>query len=314
MRNLYKHSNVFELLSRDLKENMLNHGYMLISNDEDYVKALAQQMAMQILCADHTPCYKCSQCIKVEKNEHADVMVVPSIKKNIVVEDIERIVNESYILPLEGEKKIYILNNFDQATVQAQNKILKTLEEPPKSVVFIITTTNENNVLATIKSRCKKVVVPLIKDELLEAYLKAEYQDSQAISKVLTFADGNLTTAKRFLSGEKTMRIKDVCVDIVNKLDKSDKVLHYSSIIQEFSDNIEDFLNILLDTVKEVGEDIVFGNETRYNVHKYNLKIIVEISKVIQTALMKVRANCNINAVLDYLLLGILEVKFKCQK
>ena len=128
------------------------------------------------------------------------------------------------------------------------------------------------------------------------------------------FADGNLTTAKRFLSGEKTMHIKDVCIEIVNKLDKSDKVLHYSSIIQEFSDNIEDFLNILLDTFKEVGEDIVFKNENRYNINKYNLKMIVEISKVIQTALMKIKANCNLNAVLDYLLLGILEVKFKCQK
>jgi len=314
MKTLYKQSNVFELLSRDLKENMLNHGYMLISNDEDYVKALAQHMAMQILCAEHTPCHNCSQCIKIEKNEHADVVIIPHNKKNIVVEDVERIVSESYVLPLEGERKIYILNNFDLATVQAQNKLLKTLEEPPKSVVFIITTTNENNVLATIKSRCKKVVVPLIRDELLENYLKTEYTDTQAISKVLSFADGNLTTAKRFLSGEKTMQIKDICIEIVNKLDKSDKVLYYSSLIQEFSENIEDFLNILLDTFKEVGEDIVKMSETRYNIHKYNLKIIVEISKVIQTALMKVKANCNLNAVLDYLLLGILEVKFRCQK
>ena len=110
------------------------------------------------------------------------------------------------------------------------------------------------------------------------------------------------------------MQIKDICIEIVNKLDKSDKVLYYSSLIQEFSENVEDFLNILLDTFKEVGEDIVNANETRYNIHKYNLKIIVEISKVIKTALMKVKANCNLNAVLDYLLLGILEVKFRCQK
>jgi len=314
MERLYKSSNVYDIVSRDLKENMLNHGYMLISNDNEYVKALAKYMAMQILCENHTPCFSCNQCVKVEKGEHADVVVLPNSKKNIVVEDVENIVSESYILPLEGEKKIYILNNFDLTTVQAQNKLLKTLEEPPKSVVFILTTTNENNVLATIKSRCKKIVVPEINENKLRDYLLSIHSGNENIEKVVKIADGNLTTANRFLTSEKMIQIKDICVEIVNRFDKSDKVLHYSTLIQEFAENIEDFLAVLLDTFKEVGEAIVTGDETKYNIRKYSLKLIVEISKLIQTSVMKVKANCNINAVLDYLLLGILEVRFKCQK
>ena len=180
MDKLYSLSSVHDLISRDIKENMINHAYMLISSDLDYVEALAVGVAKQIMCELHEPCNKCNQCIKVEKREHADVVILPHDKKNIVVEDVEKIVSESYVLPLEGEKKIYILYNFDQATPQAQNKLLKTLEEPPKSVVFIITTTNENNVLATIRSRCKKVFVPLISDGAFSDYLNAKYANNDA--------------------------------------------------------------------------------------------------------------------------------------
>lgn len=314
MDKLYKVSNVYEIINRDLKENMLNHGYMLISNDNEYIKEIAKHVAMHVLCENHIPCGGCAQCIKVNKNEHADVVVLPNLKKNIVVEDIENIVSESYILPLEGEKKIYVLNNFDLTTVQAQNKLLKTLEEPPKSVVFILTTTNENNVLATIKSRCKKIVVPEISEDNLKEYLLSLYNDKEKIDKVLKLSGGNLTIATKFLTSEKMMKIKDICVELVNRFEKSDKVLYYSTIIQEFADDIESFLTVLLDTFKEVGEAIVNSDESKYNIRKYNYKIVYEISKLIQVSVMKIKANCNINAVLDYLLLGILEVKFKCQK
>ena len=144
MNKLYNLSTVKEIISRDIKEDMISHAYMLISSDEEYVTLLAKQLAKHIMCEKNISCDTCSQCIKVEKNEHVDVVILPSGKKNLVVEDIENIVSESYVMPLEGERKIYILNNFDLTTVQAQNKLLKTLEEPPKSVVFILTTTNYN--------------------------------------------------------------------------------------------------------------------------------------------------------------------------
>jgi len=313
MRNLYKSSNIFEVITRDINENMINHGYMLISNDNEYVKSIAKYVAMHILCEKNLFCGECSQCVKVNKDEHADVVVLPNNKKNIVVEDIENIVSESYVLPLEGEKKIYILNNFDMATVQAQNKLLKTLEEPPKSVVFIITTTNENNVLATIKSRCKKITCQQINNDVLKEYLY-NLHSSADVEKLVELSDGNLTTALRFLTNEKMVKLKDVCVDIINNLAKSDKILYYSTLIQNTTDNIDDLLNLLHDSFKEVSIDIVENNTSRYNINKYSLPMIMEISKIIQNSSMKLKANCNVNAVLDSLLMGILEVKFKCKK
>lgn len=314
MDKLYNFSSIKEVISRDIKEDMISHAYMLISSDSEYVKLLAKQMAKQILCVDKTPCESCNQCIKVEKNEHADVVILPNGKKNLVVEDVENIVSESYVLPLEGDKKIYILNDFDLTTVQAQNKLLKTLEEPPKSVVFIITTTNENNVLATIRSRCKKVFVPLIKENVLLEYLSKDYPNNEGLGRIVKISDGNLTIAKRFLDNDKMLKIKDICCDIVNMFDKSDKVLYYSSIIMEYSDELEDFLNVLLDTFKEVMVAVVNKDNSTYLINKYSPASIMEISKVIQNAVMKLKANCNTNGILDYLLLGILEVRFKCQR
>ena len=313
MKNLYKSSNICEVIGRDLKEGMLNHAYMLISNDNEYVKSIAKYVAIHILCDKNTFCGECSQCVKVEKDEHADVAIFPTSKKNIVVDDVEKIVGESYVLPLEGERKVYILNNFDMATVQAQNKLLKTLEEPPKSVVFIITTTNENNVLDTIKSRCKKIITQQINSVDLKAYLSSLH-NSGDIERIVDLSDGNLTTAIRFLTNEKMIRLKDVCVDIINNLNRSDRILYYSTIIQECADNVEDFLNLLLESFREVSVDIVSNNTLRYRIEKYSLATVMEISKIIQNASMKLKANCNINAVLDYLLMGILEVRYKCKK
>jgi len=222
-------------------------------------------------------------------------------------------VSESYVMPLEGDKKIYILNDFDLTTVQAQNKLLKTLEEPPKSVVFIITTTNENNVLATIRSRCKKIFIPLLSKTTLSEYLKGIYSNMD-IDRIVNISDGNLTTAKRFLDNDKMIKIKDICCDIVNIFDKSDKVLYYSNVILDCTDDLEDFLNVLLDTFKEVMEAVINKDNSIFRIGKYSSKAIMEISKVIQNAVMKLKANCNTSAILDYLLLGILEVRFKCQK
>ena len=313
MYELLKKSSINSIIDRDIKDNMLNHAYMLISSDEEYVKALAKHVAKHIMCVTNNACNKCNQCVKIDKNEHADLVILPASKKNIVVDDVENIVTESYVLPLEGEKKIYILNNFDQATVQAQNKLLKTLEEPPSSVVFLITATNENNVLATIRSRCKKLFVPRINDDVLVKYISSAYPENANTDRVVKIADGSLTTAIKFLTNQDMFKIKDLCVEIVNVFDKSDKVLYYGSLIQDI-DNFEEFLNVLLDTFREVMEDIVVSNSSTYNISKYNSKSLMGIADIIKTSIMKYKANCNINAIIDYLLLGILEVRFKCQK
>lgn len=313
MYELMKKSNVNSIIDRDIKDNMLNHAYMFISSDEEYIKALALHIAKHIMCVKNSACNECSQCLKISKNEHADLVILPTSKKNIVVDDVENIVTESYVLPLEGDKKIYILNNFDQATVQAQNKLLKTLEEPPASVVFLITATNENNVLATIRSRCKKIFIPKINDDVLNGYIRAEYPNLNSIDRVVKIADGSLTTAIKFLNDADMFKIKDLCIEIVNVFDKSDKVLYYSSQIQNI-DNFESFLNVLLDTFREVMEDVVMNDNSTYKISKYNTRSLLGIADIIQTSMMKFKANCNINAVIDYLLLGILEVRFKCQK
>lgn len=312
MDRLFRESGITNIISRDIEKGMLNHAYMLISNDPEYITGLAKHVAKLILCDSHSTCNVCNQCVKIEKNEHADVVFLPNGKKNITTEDVETIVSESYVLPLEGDKKIYVLNNFDLATVQAQNKLLKTLEEPPKSVVFLVTATNEEGVLPTIRSRCKKIFAPQISDDLLCDYLSKKYPDKD-ISRVAKIADGNLTTAVKFLENDKMLNIKDLCVDIVNNFDKSTQVLKYSTKVLEI-DELENLFNVLLDTFRETLEAAVKKDTSEYRIDKYSYESIMKIAEVIKTAIMKLKANCNPSAVVDYLLLGILEVRFRCQR
>ena len=169
--NLYAKSELKLIVNNDIAGNMLNHAYLLCGQDDVLLNYFAKEFAKHILC-DKAGCGACSTCGKIEKGFHSDVLVYPKDKKKgLVVEDIAEIVEKAYVQPMEATKKIFILNNFDVSTTQAQNKLLKTLEEPPASSMFIITSTNPSNILNTIKSRSKTVNVPLLNASVVETFI-----------------------------------------------------------------------------------------------------------------------------------------------
>ena len=139
--DIYLSSQIHRTISKDLSSVMLNHCYLLSSADEFLINNFAYFVAKEICCVgDSKPCNTCINCNKIEHGNMVDLCVYPKDDKNLMVEDINNIVTDCYITPVENHFKIYILKNFDLCTVQAQNKILKTLEEPPKNVIFILFT------------------------------------------------------------------------------------------------------------------------------------------------------------------------------
>ena len=311
MEKMYLQSNLHNMIARDKSGGMLNHAYLLISTDKTLVNEFARCVACEIMCgASKSPCFECVTCKRIKNGTHSDVETYPTNDKPILTDDINKIVGESYIMPLEADKKIYILKNFDLATTQAQNKLLKTLEEPPKSVVFILTTSNESNVLPTIKSRCKKITIPQVDDGELKEYIMRTYNKTeQEAVEIAKLSAGSITTAAKYLADSNLMQLKALCKTVLIDLKSSDQVLSCGYKITTSCPDLEEFLNLLTEYLAELSRNIVEQEAVGITMRE-----IVLISEKVQEGIKKIKSNCNSNAVVDGLLMGILEVKYLCRK
>jgi len=135
-------------------ENPLLHAYLYVSADKTDRCHTALLIAKSLLCTERNehalPCGKCSDCIKMESRSHPDCFFFGSDGAKVSVDDIRTISERAYLAPNEASGKVFILEEADTYNTQAQNALLKILEEPPKNVYFILTASSKN---APVKSR-----------------------------------------------------------------------------------------------------------------------------------------------------------------
>lgn len=318
--DLYSKSELKNIVNNDLDKNMLNHAYLLCGQDEVYLNYLAKEFAKNVVCPN-SHCNTCSVCKRIENDVYSDVLVYPKdINKGLVVDDINEIVEKSYVYPLESNKKIFILNNFDLSTTQAQNKLLKTLEEPPKTCLFILTSTNPSNILNTILSRSKRLSIPLLGAlDVQNFVLKNSTIKSKDVAPYVASSQGNLTKVLKMVNDENFVKIKELCLGVVLNLTTSGEILRYSSKFLELKDRLNEIFDelalIFLDVlyVKTGLEEKVL-NKNKIEDFK-NSNFSVKALKIIYGKLLEVQnklnCNCNPTIIVDGFLISMLEVKHK---
>ncbi len=318
---LYLNSELHKVLTADLKCKMLNHAYLVVSKDNMLLENFCMLGVKEIYCLqENAPCNSCVNCGKIEHGNMVDFETFPKDEKNLVVEDIEKIVEQSYIRPMESAYKIFWLKNFDECTVQGQNKILKTIEEPPSNVIFILSVTNIGGVLPTILSRTKKVFEKELSFDTLNKFLLAKKVNNSDI--ISHMADGNLTTALKIAENKDALNIINLAINTLLNLKSSRDVLYFSSQILALKKDIPFFLDTLMAILRDVAiygkaDGIYFKNfEKQYSVlsKMYSTQMIEKIVLKINEINLKLEFNCNMTAVIDKLLLDILEVRFLWQK
>lgn len=318
---LYRKSELHKVLSLDLKEKMLSHAYLVISKDEMLLDEFCKLGIKEIWCTESdAPCNKCTNCAKIEHGNMVDLEVYPTGDKSLVVDDIEKIVDSAYVRPMESERKVFYLKNFDTCTTQGQNKILKTIEEPPYNVIFILSATNIGGVLPTILSRTKKIIEKEQSIEDLTKYLSDRKVPNAEL--IASMSDGNLTTALKIAENKDASSIINLCIDTLSGLKSSKDVLKYSSEICALKKDIPFFLDTMLSMLRDItickySKDIYFKNFAKEYLllsDIYTPQIAEKIAKKINEIYLKMEFNCNMTGVIDQLLLDILEVKFLCQK
>ena len=233
------------LISKLAKSGKLSHAYIIIGGPESDKVELAEYLAAALVCSEtaqseRIPCGKCSHCRKAAKKIHPDLINIERLpdKKELLVDQIREMAREAYVLPNEAGRKVFMINEAELLNTNAQNAMLKLLEEPPSYACFILLVTNPGSLFDTVRSRCVELnaSVEISKQEyselayqivramvdkdslsLVSSCYKAEKLDKNAFDLLLDelFAVC-VNMAKSMVSYEKT----DCCIKLAELIEK----------------------------------------------------------------------------------------------
>ena len=314
-----------EHLQNALSTGKISHAYIINGEKSSGKEFIAKIFAMALQCEQEgvEPCNECRSCKQALSKNQPDIIYVSHEKPNTIsVDDIRAQVNNDVaIKPYSSKYKVYIINEAEKMTTQAQNAILKTLEEPPAYAVILLLVSNMNSLLPTILSRCVTLNMKPVRDELIRKYLMEELQVPDYKANVCVgFARGNVGKAKLLASSEEFENIKAEALALLKYIKEMEMQEIVAAIkkINEYKLEIQDYFDIIAIWYRDVllfkatmdANQLIFRDEIQ-TLRKIAARCSYEgIEKVIQalsTAKKRMEANVNFDLLMELLLLEIQE-------
>ena len=226
---------IVKTLRNALTTNKIAHAYLFCGPRGTGKTTMAKLFAKALNCQEGIGhiCNKCSDCVEITNGSHPDVIEIDAASNN-GVEQVRDLIDKVNYLPIEGKYKVYIIDEVHMMTTSAFNALLKTIEEPPAHVIFILATTEPHNILPTILSRCQrydftKVSDADIEERIVEILEKESITyDKDAVRAIIALADGGVRDALSILdqvlafSGN-TLNVEDV-YSLFGLASKEDKI------------------------------------------------------------------------------------------
>lgn len=243
--------NIKEHFERAIRRGRIPHAYLIEGEEGMGKRMVARAAAMAIQCErrDGSACGKCLSCRQMLTGKHPDVREVVHEKPNILkIDEVrEQLVQDIPIRPYANPYKIYIVPDADKMNPQAQNAILKTIEEPPSYGIIFLLVQNRMAMTETVRSRCVKMALRPLADEVIVEYLMqkcgaTDYHAREAVA----FAGGNLGKAMRIANGGDFPELKNRVTSIMKRLPKLDRVNleEEAKIITQKKEEIPTFLDL----------------------------------------------------------------------
>ncbi|MEF9945361.1 MAG: DNA polymerase III subunit delta' [Lachnospiraceae bacterium] len=324
-KDIVGHNDIIEYIQSAVEQNKVSHAYILNGERGSGKKMLANLFAMTLQCevSNQEPCGKCHACKQIDGGNHPDVIRVTHEKPNSIgVDDIrEQINNDIMVKPYSGAYKIYIVPQADLMTVQAQNALLKTIEEPPEYAIIFLLTENAESLLPTITSRCVILKLKNIKDELVKKYLMEQMQipDYQA-ELCAAFAQGNMGKAIMLATSSHFNEIKEEAIQLLKYINEMEvhEIIQAVKKAMTYKIEISDYLDIIMVWYRDIliykatknVNRVVFAEQLKFIKERANkssyegLELILES---LEKAKTRLKANVNFELTLELLFLTIKE-------
>ena len=307
-----------------IEMDKVSHAYIIQGDYDSGKKLMASVFAKALQCEQKgtEPCNHCTSCLQADTGNQPDIIYVSHEKPNSIgIHDVREQINGSIgIKPYSSDYKIYIVDEAEKMTAEAQNALLKTIEEPPAYAVIFLLTTNLGKLLPTILSRCVVLNIQPVKDELIKRHLLSLGVEERQAEFCTAFSMGNVGKAIRVATSEEFNEIKNDCVHML-KYAKDMQVYELIQAVKELTKyklQIYDYLDFMLMWYRDVlllkatgnANSLIYQEEyssirDRGNQSSYEgiQKIIEEIEK----AKVRLRANVNFELTIELLWLTIKE-------
>ena len=307
MQNPIIYTNAYKIIEADKKSGSLSHAYLITCADESMLESYLIELSKLIVCDDYAASKGTRTANLIEKKLHPDVSFYPKDKK-LSVANADEIIAQTVVKPLEINMRLFVMVKFEDLA-QYQNKLLKTLEEPPKNVVLLMGTVNENAVLATVRSRSKILSVPLFSESRLTEALKSDCPDEDKLRLSVSLSGGRLGEALKYYEADYTESLFDLCVELIEKMNKAGDVLSYAFQMRDFA------VNEVIAALKVVCGKILSNEKGYERFNKtYRPAVIAGIIDRLDKLEKSVNFNANNTMVIDSVLFAVMEEKSRWQR
>lgn len=324
-KEIIGHEQIIEHLQNAITMDKISHAYILNGPDKAGKKMIAEAFAMTLQCEkkEKNPCLECHSCKQAINHNQPDIIYVQHEKPNTIsVDDIRNQVNRDIdVKPYGSPYKIYIVDEAEKMNVQAQNALLKTIEEPPAYAIILLLTSNADAFLPTIRSRCVTLNLKVVPDKMIKKYLMEQrgVPDYQA-DVCVAFAQGNVGKAIALASSEDFNELKSAAVQLMKRIKDIDlyELTEAVKQISEFKLQINDYFDIMMIWYRDIllykatldVNGLIFKDEV-YDIKKQASKSsyngIETILDALEKAKLRLNANVNFDLVMELLLLTIKE-------
>ena len=272
--------------------NRCPHSMLFIGTAGIGKRLIAREFAKMILCEEEDKyCGKCKSCLEFDSNNNPDFGEIEPDGNNIKIDQIRELQKRIVESPIFSQRKVYIINDADTATKEAQNALLKTLEEPPAFANIILIGSNESNFLSTIKSRCMILRFEDIAKEQIEGYLKKEFQMLEIPKVIISAASGSIGKAIKLKDKQDLYEATDKVINQLEMLDLID-VLKSAEIIYKSQEDKFEILDYMMTALFEKAKE--------------NIKYL-DCLEIVQETKKRLKANSNYNMSIDNMIMTIWE-------
>lgn len=318
------HEGIIKHLQVAISADKISHAYIFHGEEGMGKKTLALTFAKTLQCIEkrYYPCNNCKSCKQADSNNHPDIVWITHEKASIGVDDIRTQVNaDIQVMPYQSPYKIYIIDSADKMTENAQNALLKTIEEPPEYAIIILLACNIQSLLPTIISRCVVLDLKPVDRQLIKEYLMEKLQIPDYVAGIAAdFSGGNVGKAIKYASSDDFESKKEDIFHILRYID--DMELHeIISGIKSISENkasINDYIDLMMLWFRDVlmlkatndPNLLLLKDEFQIIKKQANIRSYEEIEKIIRAmdeAKAKIKANVNIDITIELMLLSIKE-------
>jgi len=324
-REVIGQEHIKEHFQKAIAEKKVSHAYIIQGERFSGKEFIAKIFARALQCEKGTgdTCDECHSCKQALSKNHPDIVYVSHEKPNSIgVEDVRTQINNDIVIkPYSSAYKVYIINEGEKMTVQAQNAILKTLEEPPAYGVIVILTTSTEALLPTILSRCVVLNMRPVSDEQVKRFLMNEMMLPDYKADIcVAFARGNIGRAKMLASSEEFDNIRNEALSLVKNIRNMElhEVMKAIKRINEFQMDVNDYLDVLSIWYRDVllfkatndVNHLIFKEEIQYirkAADKSAYEGIEKILEALDRAKSRLRANVNFDLVMELLFITIQE-------